>query len=340
MSDKKPADAHPRTDSRLGPCALAADRTGKTSRCPDDDAFARLLEAGASDPGQHALLEHISTCEDCCRKWLALSEVLESTTALKTSASSSTRRLLAAAGSVCAVAVGVMLYLSIDYRPMLKTEADRSLGTATTVELQSSDQPADAAGSAVDADMRPNEPVLQEREYQAQGPTMELQSTTGAMMAEDQAVRALPEAAAEPSPAPLDSEEGAAGPGKMQEDARKMSIKEKGFRAETNGAPSAHGLAVIQADALAQFVEQFVARCREDRPNGMEPATIQDLIEQGRGLLHSGNLAADERVVVNDMLGVLERLPAVDTSRFEELCDRAAEFGRTRGYEVGTAKTR
>lgn len=340
MSNKKPADAHHRTDSRLGRCALAADRTQKTSRCPDDDAFARFIEAEASDPGQHALLEHISTCEDCCRKWLALSEVLESTTALKASGRSNTRRLLAAAGSVCAVAVGVMLYLSIDYQPMLKTEAGRSLGTATTVELQSSDQPADAAGSAADADMQPNEPVLQEREYQDQGPMMEPQRTTGAMTAEDQSVRALPEAAPEPSPGPPDSGEGAAGRVTMQQAARQMSVKEKGFRAETNRAASAPETEAIPAEALALFVEQFVARCRDDHPSGMEPAAIQNLIEQGRGLLRSGTLAADERVEVNDMLGVLELLPAVEKGRFEKLCDRVAEFGRTRGYEVGTSNTR
>ena len=104
---------------RLALLALAADREKSTGECPDDERFAEFLEADPRSAEQRSILEHLSGCDSCRQKWLTLRGELERAEDGSRTGSSwyGRRNLLGALGSAGAVALGVMLYLAIDYRP-------------------------------------------------------------------------------------------------------------------------------------------------------------------------------------------------------------------------------
>ena len=102
---------------RLALAGLAADRKTAMEPCPDAERFAEFLEADPASPEQQSFVKHLAACASCRQKWLILSEELDESKDKKAESGPwfSRRGLLGFVGSACAIAVGVMLYLSIDY---------------------------------------------------------------------------------------------------------------------------------------------------------------------------------------------------------------------------------
>ena len=61
---------------RLAPLGLAADLADPGEPCPDDSRFSELLEAEPGSADQAQFFEHLSRCESCFQKWVALTDVL------------------------------------------------------------------------------------------------------------------------------------------------------------------------------------------------------------------------------------------------------------------------
>lgn len=170
MSRKGQNRDDPQTRERLALLGLAADRTEPAEPCPDDEHFAALLEAEPGSAGHRPFFEHLSRCEPCFQKWLALSEALGKRLeeGAKSASRRRRRRLYGVAGSACGLALGVMLYLGIDYRPLKYNAADRQRGDQSS-EVPTIRQPATspAPGNALGPDetisaRQPSGPLVSE----------------------------------------------------------------------------------------------------------------------------------------------------------------------------------
>jgi len=131
-------------DRRLSLLALSAEQAEALDNCPDDTDFAMFLDSDPLAPENETIRNHMSLCESCYQRWLILSEDLSGAAETRGGPTQSIikPRLLATIGSACALAAGVMLYISIDYKPMLKQDMQE-----VRIEQDSFSQPGDQSFS-------------------------------------------------------------------------------------------------------------------------------------------------------------------------------------------------
>lgn len=323
--------------------ALAADRPAEPEVCLDDDVFARFLEMSPGSEKHQEVLDHLSVCDACYQKWLSVTEILDKASE-KQAARSRKRSLLTAAGSACALAVGVMLYLSIDYHPLVQTDLKKSSETVLETISSGADQVGKMeAGTGFDALPGPPQAPQQaaapaEREMQF---TAKSKRGADEVMMESQAdIQDLEERAElsdKATAAPLSEDVDTA----VEPRATSLSrpkVGDKPVRLENITFSAVLGMQEGRQDVVAPFIERFVAVCSEYQKNNLDGSlqqpAVDALIEQGRVLLGNTDLPPDERAVITEISKALEPDQISNKAEFLEACSRAKIFGRSRGYDV------
>jgi len=307
MSAEKRATTHGHTPSRdrdrLAHLALAADRPALPGDCPDDETFARFVEQGPNGAGEQSVFEHISTCEACYQKWLSVSDVVDTGRAKDRGAGRRKRLLMTAAGSVCATAVGIMLYLSIDYQPMVQVDSANS----------------------VYSEKAPGPPAVAQKAAP--------QGTGAALEPEQDELKAV----SSYRKRTLDPEESeAVSGGEVAADMvmEAQRVPEERFTAALSKPSASSPQLVEEEGGPAHFIEQFVALCGDYRENRVKQSTVEALIEQGQELLRADEVTGEERAVIVEINGILEKGDELDADAFTDICKRAVEFGSRKGYDV------
>ncbi len=307
MSDKDTQLKNQQTRKRLALLGLAAHRREADRTCPDDERFAVLLEAEPGSAEQQHFFDHLSVCESCREKWLVLSEELGRSSDREgaTGFLHGRRGLLSIVGSACAVAVGVMLYLSIDYRPVLyedgvtQAPADQDQAPAAeSARVDGLEKEAEAEKLAdADAGQIISEPKRHRQEPQVQLP-----------------------AKVKTSPAPKTAEKPVERRSLEQTLSNRQSF-------------SVAGGAMKQSIQFGEFIDSFLSYCGDRHGEVSRAAQQKDIIEQGKSLLErEGTGARHEKAMIDKIIQLLGSSEPVKDTELEQLCEeaerRAAETNR------------
>lgn len=321
---------------RLAHLGLAADRAGPKKSCPDDDRFAEMLESEAGSVAHRAFFQHLSHCESCFQKWLALSEELNGHPEKRAQAVSWFKRrpVLTGVGSACGLAMALMLYLAIDYRPVSYDRDD--LQGDDAVSIGSSIAEPDERIRAEDDRERKQRPMSREgappvdsglgrqaggTEKQAEAPKTEEQplapsapapaaprqkQTTGsaADFLEQEALMSLSVDAAKGPPASV-----------MKSDRLRMEVDRRSLAAGRGAA----GMPREYKD----FIDYVADLCRQNS-GVFTAADSARLLKQARLLLESEALPAGEgRLFIEYVANFLEKEHAIDDKERGEFCEKA-----------------
>jgi hypothetical protein len=238
---------------------------------------------------------------------------------------------------MCVLTAGIMLYLSIDYQPMVKTEKDHSLATESEVvsQAQGTDQADDAKALTQEPALERNIPMLSTGDDHPDRLTMESQRAGTIMRKDEAGIGWQAEGTGQPTaaPRPTDAEIGAV---KMEGVAEKAIVNKKHVKTGQSAAAPALEQKLDQADGVAPLVEQFITCCGDARENRIQQQTVEKLIKQGRMLLRSGRLPGEEKALVEEMIDVLGQMSSKEKGTYAEVCERAVAFAKRKGYNVKT----
>jgi hypothetical protein len=298
-------------EKRLGLLGLAADRQIREEPCPDDEYFATFLESDPASPGQHHFLTHLAACESCRQKWLVLSEELDGS-ADKNAVSAGRlgrRSLLSLAGSVCAVAVGVMLYLSIDYRPAQFDGGDPRIPERPAKSAKDQDQ---RQMSAPDSVAEINREAETDKLAPADAPAPILEAFAHRQESRERLSAGRP-TTAEPrsAEAPLQPS-GSKRPGVLAD--------EEGFASDSEAThePTRY------LKAYEEFIDQFLFYCTERKRGVTAAAPAKLALEQGRTLLEAnGSMAPSHKELTEDIIQLLGGPEPVKDTELDPLCEEA-----------------
>lgn len=307
MSDKDINLKNPETQKRLALLGLAAQRREAEQPCPDDVRFAQLLEADSGSAEQQHFWDHLSWCESCREKWLVLSSELARSgdSKAKTGILRSRRGLLSLAGSACAVAVGVMLYLSIDYRPehyegtVLQAPADQDttkISEAVRMDGLKKEAEAETAAEA-DAGQAVSEVKQYRRESQLQQPA-EVKTSPAPQMAE----------------APM-----------VQRRSQKVLADRQSFSVASGALESP-----IQ---FAEFIDSFLNFCDNPQEEISRAVFSEDMLEQGKKLLElDGTMTPEQKGLVEKIAQLLSGSEPVKDTELGTLCEESVRMAAERDH--------
>ncbi len=317
-----------KTRERLALLGLAVDRSKPAGPCPDDHLFARLVEEVPGSAEQHEFVEHLSGCESCFQKWLILSEELNITETKQTESGSwlGRRHLLGAVGSACALAMGVMLYLAIDYRPLPQDAAEMKVDDIESNGSSISHIPSPA--SEAELEMSEKSQALREPGAVVSG---------AALDALKRAQDAEPTKPAARSSVPLTKQEmdrELSIQGNIAEYADQMadepmSREKKNVAAFNHQAPkektepAASGSSAILEEFEA-YVELILDLCAENI-KGTVPADLREqAAETGQILLEADMSGAIRyREFIEETMQLLEKETSINDKEWSSLCERA-----------------
>lgn len=300
MSDKDTHLKNPEAQKRLALLGLAAQRREGEHECPDDDQFALLLEAGPGSGEQQHFWGHLSACESCREKWLVLTDEVERSPENKNKSGflHGRRGLLSLVGSACAVAVGVMLYLSIDYRPVLyedtvpqaPAEQDPT-PLAETVREDGVKKEADAERLVeADAGQIVSEPKRYQRESQVQRP-----------------------AKVKTGPAPKVAE------APVEKRSLEQTLSSRQSFSVASGA-------VKQPMQFQVFIDSFVSYC-DNRAKEISRGS-KEILAQGKEMGElEGTITQDQKALIDKIVQLLSSSEPVKDTELDELCDEAERMG-------------
>ncbi len=339
MSNKGQHRDDPISRKRLAQLGLAVDSAGPEESCPDAERFAEMLDAEVGSAAHRAFLEHLSVCEPCLQKWLVLSDELDSRTQDRRGVSPwfKHRRLLTGVGSACGLALVAMLYLAIDYRPVLYDGADAQLSEkissgSTIAEPDAQPQPAADSGADEQPENRQLSPsseselaleTVKKRQKAATPPRIEKKSTNvaSAPASPDRVKEETTDGAADflerdKSVLPGDSfDQGAAAP-EMTTQSIKMA--ETMYRSVV-GAADPHD--VLQ---YSNFIDSVTDLCAMGSA-GITADAVEPLLAQGRALLTPEALPTGERrIFVEEVVTFLEKEKPIDDKEWIEFCERVS----------------
>ncbi len=302
---------------RLAHLGLAADQGEPGEPCPDDSRFSALLEAEPGSAEQALFFDHLSRCDSCFQKWMALTEVLgePAQTRSRPGARWKRRGLVGAVGSACGLALGVMLYLNIDQRPPQYDAADLSSGPAAvrtapspesaaaykSEEAGPVEQPPEAAFSGETSRVAKNRaeaelPALVEQEMAGSTVAPGDAGVVGSVIPGYDDERAADTAPEVPQPVQIDRERA-------------------GFPPRE---PAAGSIDFIS------FISSFSDLCTT-HPATLPPEDVwRPILNSGRLLLGSKQLGeAEKREFVEKSVRLLEKERAIDDKEWSELCEHA-----------------
>lgn len=333
MNTRDPHLSDQEKRERLALLALAADRQKSTGECPDDERFAEFLEADPRAPEQQAILEHLSGCDVCRRKWLTLSEELAHADAGGRRGTSrfGRRNLLGALGSACAVALGVMLYLSIDYHSPSQQEALLTGSALKQDTVSESARPQKSVPELADQDLEagqslqpqepalmgkpPAEPLARRQSDEQEQHALEQRVITG--MAEPRIKSMKPEMAAAPQ---LETK------GKDAEDrgadtALNLTKPAPALTEELSLDTAASG--AEYQEALITFFMRFTESC-EARKRGDADGGVKEVTELGRDLLKfAGGAQVPYKELIEQIVKTLQLEDSDPEKNFSGLCEQA-----------------
>ena len=334
MSPDKPVTTQARTPSRsrdrLANLALAADQSVMSEDCPDDETFARFIEGGLSSDERQTVFEHISKCDGCYRKWLSVSDVLDTEQEKHRHTRYRKRGLMTAAGSVCAAAVGVMLYLSIDYQPMVQTDRVDSVYSEKASAPPVSEQQVEPEGIGAAPEPKRDRLATSAADTKADFEALDSEVVQDPAVNLARKKQRAPEERAESPQAKsalMVPEPGvvAGAPG------------ENGTERDVTASPES-SLSTPQhpgeLGGTAHYIEEFVSLCGDYPENRVKQSTVDTLVERGQALLRTDTVQGDERAVITEITTILEKGIARDSGAFIDTCRRAFEFGMHRGYDL------
>ena len=292
---------------RLALLGLAADRQAVEEPCPDDERFAAFLEADPASPEQQKFIDHLGVCESCRQKWLILSEELAESKDKKAESGPwfSRRGLLGFVGSACAIAVGVMLYLSIDY-----TSVPLDVPDFPTKEL-ASEAPADPALRQV---AKPDTDAEIKKEAESNG----LDSPATRESAADVV------SAQQKYRAPMSAESLTSGSATVESRGEQPRPKRASSQYAEEGFSAAAGAPEIHQE-MAKFFDSFSSLCKSREVGDPDDEAFKDTLEQGRSLLEL-DLAVVKpyRELVENIVQLLTSGEPVKGTEFEKLCTQAS----------------
>ena len=298
-------------EKRLGLLGLAADRQIREEPCPDDEYFATFLESDPASPEQQHFLTHLAACESCRQKWLVLSEELDGSTDKKAVPAGrlGRRGLLSLAGSVCAVAVGVMLYLSIDYRPAQFDGGDPRIPERMAKSAKDQDQRQMAAADSV-AEIKKE--VESDTLAEADAPAPVLEASAHRQESRELLSAERPQTAeSRPAEAPLQ-------PSRSK---RPEALSDEEGFASNSGATDepTHYL-----KAFEEFIDLFLSFCNERKSGVTTTASSELALKQGRTLLEAnGSMAPSHKEVLGDIIQLLGGPEPVKDTELDPLCEEA-----------------
>lgn len=292
---------------RLALIGLAADRETATEPCPDDERFAEFLEADPVSPEQQSFVNHLAACESCRQKWLVLSEELGQTAGKRAETTTwfGRRGLLSLVGSACALAAGLVLYLSIDYRPGQLDGTD-SWTLEPAAEALRDQGMRQAAKSGADTPARKKSEVEKLAEADAPASAPVVISDHLESRAEFSA-----ESPKKQASAPAESH------GKRTRSPQAVALHdEEGFAADTD---------VLELhESLKNFIDSFSSLCESREAGEAQSVDFAQTAEQGRALLE---LEKTMEIPYKEFIGEIVQLPAqkepVNDTQLDRLCTRA-----------------
>ena len=311
---------------RLALLALASEQQEEAvGDCPEPEVFAAFLEGDPAAPENMAVLGHVSRCESCYQRWLELSRELKRAGqgASKAGSLVKRKRWLGGAGSIGAIALGIMLFFSLDYRgPDQQPAVQEAPETAPQTVPPSVRMQADEDYGAVEEKetmIKKESPA--ENEYSARQPLQQMGSVKPAAKAER-----------------LEKQKGEGGGYEsVQEvrlqvplDADRVPLAEK--RAGSVLAVSDQ-LSRTAAD-LGAFMDLVSALCEND--GGAELPTdqgwqqqLQILQDQGRALLESAAAQEQQRLQVERVMEIIAGAAGANSMDRDQLCRRLASYLRS-----------
>ena len=317
-------------DRRLSLLALNAEQAEVLDNCPDDTDFATFLDSDPLAPENETIRNHISLCESCYQRWLILSEDLSG--AAETKSGPTQRfikpRLLATIGSACALAAGVMLYISIDYKPILKQDM-QEVRTEQDSFLQPGDQSFSGDQEAVLSDSVQTKPPLKVKrsvanvsgvsnEMHQPEPNVSSMSQQMPMMKKEAKVTGAEMA-----------------PGSVQED---MQADMRAYK-QVMGGQEEHSTSVASAvlakgsadqmgngtDRYQDFLTLISAFC-SDTEDKNAVTQFETLVNRGRDLMKSDDrIDFDQKAVVEQIVILLEKEDFDKGIDRKKLCERLKE---------------
>jgi hypothetical protein len=315
---------------RLAHLGLAANRAGPPESCPDDDRFAEMLESEAGSAAHRSFFEHLSRCESCFQKWLAVSEALDNHLGKSADAVSWFKRrpVLAGVGSACGLVLVMMLYLALDYRPVLY---DR-------VESQPDDQ---ASIAEPDERVRAEADSEQRAASQPGAPTADsglvLETETSQEQNEKPKINEPPPDASAPAPRARMKKEATGTAVDSLEHKKAMSYSYSADKGVSGSAATSRKLtmelnqrspvagqgAAVMSSEYSDFIDAAADLCRSG--NGVfTVADTGQVLEQARMLLKSEALADGEsRMFIEYVVNLLEKEQAIDDKERGEFCEKA-----------------
>ena len=292
---------------RLALLGLAADRPAVQEPCPDDERFAVFLEADPASTEQQNFIDHLGVCESCRQKWLILSEELDESKGKKAESGPwfGRRGLLGFVGSACAIAVGVMLYQSIDYTSVPLDTPDFS-----TKEL-ASEAPSDLALHQVakpDADA----------EIKKEAGSNKLNSTETLESAADVA------SAQQKYRAPMSAESLTTGSAPVESRSKQPGPKRASSQYAEEGFSAAAVTPEINQE-MVKFFDSFSSLCKNRQVGDPDDEILKDTLEQGRTLLElDKTVLTPYKELVENIVQLLTSTEPVKGTEFEKLCTQAS----------------
>ena len=305
MNDNNSTLKKTEQQERLALLGLAAERRSAAGPCPDEEQFALFLEAEPGSVEQRRFFDHLAACEFCRQKWLTLAEELEPSSGKEAGlrALLARRGLLSLAGSACAVAAGVMLYLSIDYHP---GSLDSDMSPAPEREIKA-----------------PEEQVLRsEGRDSAVQMKAEAETTAGAVVSEpavEMSAKRLNIEMQQPvrpktGPAPPLAE---APPDQFRAD--RATAEQEGFSSDV-GSDQAY-------PTFGEFLNVFLSLCEQRNKAGSFTASPTDTVAQGRDLLGlEETMTPAQKELVIEIVQLLSGAEPVKDTELDRLCAKAGSL--------------
>jgi len=242
---------------------------------------------------------------------------------------------LAAVGSACALAVGVMLYLAIDYQPLLKHEAADSgiIANNMTVPLakKESDAPVPEEMIAKPRTFGLAEKEVAELEDRGIAEERAKAQADKKTMAEVGSALAVKEKApTRPAAGQISETDNAA----RQAD-QALAEPEAAVAGQQDAAAPVRARFAEKSDALGSYIDLLQDFCAAGE--GTEDATsFAQYAGKGRELLESEELSGTEnRKFVEDIVELMEKGAPTDDNATVALCQRVREFTRDKTTGVG-----
>ncbi len=320
---------------RLAHLGLAADRAGPKGNCPDDNRFTEMLDGEAGSQLHRSFFEHLSRCEICFQKWLVLSEELGGHR--KNRAGSvpwfKRRPVLTGVGSACALALVMVLYLAIDYRPVLfdkvasQSDDQASIGSSIAEPGERGQVEADAEqrsksrqrAASADTDLVPETRTIH---GQAEAPKIEGQQPAVAS-APAAPVRMQKEAAstavdsAEHDRTLSQSDYADSGVPAPLEMSNRITMEAKQHR-----PVAGHGV-VHKPKEYNDLIDRIAELCRSG-DGVIEAADAGQMLKQARMLLAPEAIPAGEsRKFIEYVVDFLEKERSIDDEKRGEFCAKA-----------------